>query len=173
MSLMRLVFYARNNNPQGEAAKLIRSLLNACSEYSPASGLTGGLVFNEKFFIEAIEGERDQVSRQLRLLYADGRMEDIIILGMAPIDQRLFEGWAVGYASRKLLEAEPLYMRYGATLEFDPTHMSVEGICRFILEFTLLQTPFVQRANPFELRPKIPEEVKIKVTRLETPLQAH
>ena len=47
MSLSRLVFFSRNKVKGGENINaLIKGILGACSEYSPTSGLTGGLVFN-------------------------------------------------------------------------------------------------------------------------------
>ena len=94
--LSRLVFYGRTNMKIGESAGMIKSILAAASEYSPASGLTGGLVFNEKYVVEAIEGAREQVSKRLRLLFEDPRIEDLTVLAINTIDKRVFEGLGSG-----------------------------------------------------------------------------
>ncbi|WP_237153573.1 BLUF domain-containing protein [Oryzibacter oryziterrae] len=156
MSLSRLVFFSRTNIKIGESAGMIRGMLQACSEYSPVSGLTGGLVFNEKFFMQVIEGSRDQVSKQLKILYEDNRHEELTVLSVSEIYRREFEGWAVGYAGRTI-DAERLYMRYCPTVDINPTIMSAEALFNFIRDFCALETLYVQRAGIGETRASAPQ----------------
>lgn len=152
MSLSRLVFYSRINLKIGESAGMIRRLLQSCSEFSPASGLTGGLVFNEKFLMQVIEGSRDQVSRQLRTLYSDSRLEDVIILSVAEIVRREFDGWAVGYAGHTI-DAERLFLRYCPTVDVNPTMMSGDALFQFVRDFCALETLYVQHVSLGDVRP--------------------
>ena len=146
MSLTRLIFYSRNKVQPGEVViNMIKGILKSCHEYSPTSGLTGGLVFNERHFLQVMEGDRTQISRQLKSLYLDERHSDLVVLSVEPIDWREFDGWAVAYAGRAP-EAEQLYLRYGVTLEMDPQRLTAAAARRFVLEFTNLTGNFVQRA---------------------------
>jgi len=144
--LSRLVFYGRTNMKIGESAGVIKSILVAASDYSPASGLTGGLVFNEQYVMEVIEGAREQVSKRLRLLFEDPRIEDLTILAVSTIDKRVFDGWAVGYAGRTI-DAERLYLKYCPTVDINPTIMSAAAVLDFIREFCALETLYVQRTS--------------------------
>ena len=144
--LSRLVFYGRTNMKIGESAGMIKAILAAASDYSPASGLTGGLVFNEKYMMEVIEGAREQVSKRLKLLYEDPRLEDLTLLAVGAIDRRAFDGWAVGYAGHTI-DAERLYLKYGPTIDINPANMSAVAVLDFVREFCALDTLYVQRAG--------------------------
>ena len=154
--LSRLVLYGRTNIKVGESAGTIKSILAAASDYSPASGLTGGLVFNEKYMMEAIEGAREQVSKRLHALFADERFEEITVVALSPIDKRIFDGWAVGYAGRTI-DAERLYLKYCPTVDINPTSMSAVGILDFIRDFCALDTLYVQRNGLAEQRMSTPQ----------------
>lgn len=149
--LSRLVFYGRTNVKIGESAGMIRSILAAASDYSPASGLTGGLVFNEKFIMEVVEGAREQVSKRLHLLFEDPRIEELTVLAVTTIDKRVFDGWAVGYAGRTI-DAERLYLKYSPTVDINPTMMSAAAVLDFVREFCALDTLYVQRTGLAEQR---------------------
>ncbi len=149
--LSRLVLCGRITMKIGESASTIKSILAGASEYSPASGLTGGFVFNEKFMMEVVEGARDQVSKRLHRLFGDTRFEDLTVVALSSIDKRVFEGWAVGYAGRTV-DAERLYLKYSPTVDINPTSMSAVGILDFVREFCALDTIYVQRTGMAEAR---------------------
>lgn len=144
MMLSRLVFYSRTTLRIVESANMIRRLLQTCGEYSPASGLTGGIVFNEKYFMHVIEGSRDQISRQLRNIFADPRYEDVTILSVEEIVRREFDGWAVGYAGHTV-DAERIYLRYSPTVDINPALISARALFEFVRDFCALDTLYVQR----------------------------
>lgn len=153
--LSRLVFYGRTNVKIGESAGMIKNILAAASDYSPASGLTGGLVFNEKYMMEVIEGAREQVSKRLKLLFEDPRIEELTVLAISTVDKRVFEGWAVGYAGRTI-DAERLYLKYSPTVDINPTSMSAAAVLDFVREFCALDTLYVQRTGLAEQRMPAP-----------------
>lgn len=157
MFLSRITFYSRNAIKVGESAGVIRGILHACSEYSPSSGLTGGLVFNERFYLQVMEGAREQIARQMASIMADERHAGVTLIGMHEIERRDFDGWAVGYAGRTI-DAERLFLRYGTVMELDPTRMTGASAEAFVREFTALDTIYVQRATPFEARQEPPQQ---------------
>lgn len=144
--LSRLVFYGRTNMKIGESAGMIKSILAAASDYSPASGLTGGLVFNERYTMQVVEGAREQVSKRLRRLFEDPHIDEPTVLAVGNVDKRMFEGWAVGYAGHTI-DVERLYMKYGPTVDINPALMSPVGVLDFIREFCALDTLYVQRVG--------------------------
>lgn len=150
--LSRLVFYGRTNVRIAESAAMIRSILADASDYSSASGLTGGLVFNETYMMEVVEGARDQVSKRLRQLFSDPRIEELTVLAVTTVDKRVFDGWAVGYAGRTI-DAERLYMKYCPTVDINPSIMSSAAVLDFIREFCALDTIYVQRMGITDHRP--------------------
>jgi hypothetical protein len=171
--LSRLVFYGRTNMKIGESAGMIKSILAAASDYSPASGLTGGLVFNEKYMMQVVEGAREQVSKRLRQLFEDPRVEELTVLSMASVDKRVFEGWAVGYAGHTV-DAERLYMKYCPTVDINPAIMTAVGVLDFVREFCTLDTLYVQRAGLNDQRTSAhppPPPARTTVARVEPPVE--
>lgn len=153
MFLVRLVFFSRNCvNMSDSRIATIKSILQTCSEYSISSGITGGLVFNERHFLQVMEGARDQISRNLKALYVDKRHEDVTVVSCRPVEERIFHGWSVGYAA-KSLDAEQITMKYGLGVDLDPSKMTPQGIEAFVAEFCRGDGMHVQHSDGFE-RPR-------------------
>lgn len=150
MPLSQIVFYSRNlvKLTGGSMRDMVRDILASCNRYDHASGITGALVFNEDFFLQAMEGETATISEQLWNLAADSRHSGMVLVSAVPVQQRALRGWMVGYAGRsEALNA--LYLQYGPTAKFDPTEMSVGGIIALLRSFTDLDANhFVQRSGP-------------------------
>ena len=60
-------------------------------------GVTGALLAHKGWFLQALEGERAQVSRTLIRIGRDPRHEAIDILGFGPVEARLFPQWFMGH----------------------------------------------------------------------------
>jgi hypothetical protein len=149
MPLSQIVFFSRNRVKLtgGSMREMVRDILAACHNYDRVSGLTGALVFNEEFFLQAMEGERSAISEQLWRLSADQRLSGMVLVSCRTIERRDFEGWMVGYAGH----SEPLdaiYMHYGTAAKLDPTDMSVQGMIDLLRAFAHLDGGhFVQKAG--------------------------
>jgi hypothetical protein len=126
---------------------MVRDILAACNRYDRGSGLTGALVFNEHFFLQAMEGEASRISEQLWKLAADNRHNSMILLSARPVHERDFRGWMVGYAGHsEALDA--LYLRYGPTAKLDPSEMQIPGIVGLLRAFADLDgSHFVQHSG--------------------------
>lgn len=150
MFLVRLVFFSRNCvNLSDSRLATIKSILHTCSEYSSSSGITGGLVFNERHFLQVMEGAREQISRNLKALFVDKRHEDVTVVSCRPIEERMFQGWSVGYAA-KSLDAEQITMKFGLGVDLDPGKMTPHGIEAFVAEFCRGEGLHVQHSDGFE-----------------------
>ncbi|MHC2087717.1 BLUF domain-containing protein [Methylobacterium sp. CM6244] len=61
--MSQFVFYSRNlvKLTGGSMRDMVRDILASCNRYDHASGMTGALVFNEDFFLQAMEGETSTI----------------------------------------------------------------------------------------------------------------
>lgn len=144
MYLFRLSFYSDNNMGGGErpVSGEIKAILAACNRYTLASGITGALVFNERYFVQVMEGERSLLSRTLWSVASDPRQKNMVLLSAAPVNERLFLGWSVGYAGHSEY-ADALYLRHAIIGALDPTRMTAESVENLVAEFVAGENPFV------------------------------
>ena len=73
-------------------------LLAQCREQNAEKGLTGMLVYSDRTFFQALEGERSVVEALLHKLGSDERHGRITKLILEPIEQRSFDQWTMGFA---------------------------------------------------------------------------
>ncbi|WP_238272586.1 BLUF domain-containing protein [Methylobacterium cerastii] len=158
MPLSQIVFFSRNQIrlAGGSMREMVKDILTACNRYDRVSGLTGALVFNDHFFLQAMEGERAAISEQLWKLAADNRHSGMVLMSSRPIEQRDFEGWMVGFAGHSdALDA--IYMDYGATPKLDPSAMPVQSAIKLLRAFAHLDGGhFVQKSGAGPIVPKDP-----------------
>ena len=149
MSLSRIVFYTRNLSKEqdGSHADVIKGILQSCRQHDNASGITGALIFDRRYILQAMEGDRTLLSSRIRNLSADERHGGLTLMSFGSIDVREFTGWTVGYAGHEET-TDRLYMLYGSLPEFDPTRMSEVSALHLLREFSCLESKFVQRSAP-------------------------
>jgi len=149
MPLSQIVFYSHNllTLHGGTLRDMVRDILASCNRYDRASGFTGALVFNEKFFLQAMEGDAVTLSDQLWTLAADSRHSGMVLIAARAIEQRDFRGWTVGYAGHSD-PLDTLYLRYGPKPKLDPTQMSLAGAVGLLRAFAEVDgNHFVQRSG--------------------------
>lgn len=158
MVLSQILFYSQNHVALsgGSMRDMVRDILASCSRYDRRTGITGALVFNESFFLQAMEGERSAISDQLWSLAADNRHSGMVLLSARAIDRRDFEGWIVGFAGHTpALDA--LYMHYGCEAKLDPTRMTPQGAIDLLRSVSHLDgTHYVQKSGPAAAAAKEP-----------------
>ena len=77
----------------------IKQLLLSARRYNRALGVSGMLVFHDRTFLQALEGEQRAVNEIFAKIASDHRHQDIEILHRGPgFDQRLFGEWSLGFA---------------------------------------------------------------------------
>lgn len=132
MYLMRLTYYSHNLIVES-GAKLtqeLKSILESCSRNNPPNGISGALLFSQKYFAQILEGDRKAVTATFNRIAKDPRHTDIVILKAAPIDERTFSNWAMTFAGQSDA-VDKLYNKYSPQQEFNPAKMtahSLEGL---------------------------------------------
>lgn len=129
MYLFRLTYYSHNKltGSGDELTEGLRSILVACRKNNPANGISGALLFSNRFFGQILEGDRKAVTETFCRISNDPRHSDIVILQAKPIEHRRFDDWAMTVAGNSEL-SEKLYNRFSTYNEFNPAKMSAESL---------------------------------------------
>jgi hypothetical protein len=82
----------KNMLPDGE----IFRIQEQAQRNNARDDLTGVLLFNRSYFLQCLEGEREQVSRVFVAIAADQRHRQATILHAADIAERGYPDWSMG-----------------------------------------------------------------------------
>ncbi len=135
MYLSHLIYYSKIAlDHEGRSAfKEIKGILKKASEYNAAHGITGGLLFNQTYFAQIIEGDRKKVTDTFCRIAKDPRHEELVLLEVRPITRRRFNTWNMGFAGNSDV-AQKLYVKYGSSEEFNPSKMTADSLLGFLEE---------------------------------------
>ena len=100
MHLVRLIYYSENRLDSAERSQLetLKDILDASKRNNARRGITGALVFDDFWFYQALEGERDAVWKAFTAIIDDPRHGDIVLAECTAIETRLFGQWAMRLA---------------------------------------------------------------------------
>jgi hypothetical protein len=151
MRLCRLVYHSTYNisSRSNDVAAELKQILAGAIRSNSANGLTGGLIFNRKFFGQVLEGDQTAVMQTFARIHKDPRHKDIVIVEKKQVDERLFGAWSMGYAGNSEL-FKSLCEEHGHAGGFDPTRMSGPDLAAFILAL-------VSKEENFASSPKVTE----------------
>lgn len=121
MHLVRLLYLSKAKNGLGVSG--IEALLMSARRHNMQAGISGMLAFNGEYFLQALEGGRGEVNRLYQRISTDPRHQDLLLLQMDEISERLFPGWSMAYVPSSSLTREVL-LRYGVSDEFQPMQMT-------------------------------------------------
>ncbi|KUL25679.1 BLUF domain-containing protein [Actinoplanes awajinensis] len=93
MNLIRLIYISTKNTlPEGE----IFRIQEQARHNNARDDLTGMLLFNRAYFLQYLEGDREQVTRAFTVIAADTRHCKVNILHVADIAERSYPDWSMG-----------------------------------------------------------------------------
>ena len=129
MPLCRLVYISENNlDPlQGGVVRQLADILGASNRNNSASQITGALIFDDMWFLQALEGERQALWAKFERIREDERHANVMLVEMVEIQQRLFGNWWMGLAKRSG-ETEHLFARHVRHGRFRADTMSAKEI---------------------------------------------
>jgi hypothetical protein len=73
------------------------SLLEQSRTFNKENGLTGLLLYKERFFIQVLEGEESIIDALFERIKVDTRHFNVLLILKKPIIARNFEEWAMGF----------------------------------------------------------------------------
>lgn len=104
MSLMVLVYVSFAKN-RAMSTDELKDILVTARDKNQAVGLTGMLLYRNGFFIQALEGEEEQVSKTFDVIKQDPRHTNILVMYKNKIKERSFGDWSMGF---KVLDDDAL-----------------------------------------------------------------
>ena len=131
MYLVRMIYVSR---PVKEpSSDVLEPILGTATIENARHDLTGLLVFDDKHYLQVLEGGRTAVSHLLGNLYKDPRHTDLVVLEFDYIHQRQFPQWTMQFVPVAEVTREVL-VRYGVSSKFDPYSFTKRSALAFMLE---------------------------------------
>lgn len=93
---MHLIFYtSQSTMSEDDVSDNLSDIVRACTEHNNENGITGVLFYENQNFIQALEGEEEDVRSTLARVQKDTRHTNLNVLVDAPISTRSFSNWAM------------------------------------------------------------------------------
>ena len=137
MKLVQLVYFSKCTSPSKEKKETIESILSKAQRVNDELGISGLLVFSNDFYIQALEGPRNNVNDLYFRIQGDPRHTDPQMLLYRDINQRDFGEWSMAWAN-ETNEKRDMYFKYCATRNFVPSDLTGQGGLSLLQEFALL-----------------------------------
>lgn len=109
MALIHLIYVS--TAPVPASAATLEEILAVSSRNNERDGVTGMLLYAGGTFMQVLEGEDEAVDATHQRIERDARHTGVILLERAPISERSFSRWSMGYRRISAAEAaaEPAY----------------------------------------------------------------
>jgi hypothetical protein len=118
----------------GFTQKDLVKLLGLARERNTAAGISGRLLYQNKSFLQVLEGPREQVDALFTKIAKDPRHKNCLVLLRTKIREKEFENWSMGFVDTSKLAAQfEGFVDYVTQLE----RMTLEkaGARRFLRKF--------------------------------------
>jgi len=102
--------------------------------------ITGLLLFDSRYFLQVLEGEREKISALYARLLQDPRHQRVALLRFEEIDQRFFGSWKMGFVAANAA-TRPIFLRYGSSSRFDPYTLTGAAALGVLREIGYAVTP--------------------------------
>ena len=138
MPLSRIIYSSQAAPGLGLAQQ--RAILERARRSNEKLGITGILLYCEGRFVQAIEGERSDVSALFQRTSADRRHLQVTLLEVSDEEERLFGEWEMKFVSLTQAQtrerAEATRGAMGAFKGFDPNLMSSESVRALLVDLS-------------------------------------
>jgi hypothetical protein len=147
--MIQLVYASTSVNPFTNEELL--QLLEQARQNNERLGITGMLLYESGDFMQALEGEEDEVHSLCTQIARDPRHKNLVTLLDAPCAQREFPDWSMGF--RNLDDADPRDIPGYSTFLDSPlrshTFLGSAALCRkLLLLFKAKPEPVHARSFP-------------------------
>ncbi len=100
--LTRVVYYSENrlDPTSGSVLHALQDILSTSLRNNAKRGLTGALAFDDFWFYQALEGDRDVVWSAFKTIMDDHRHGNVTLVECINVEERLFGNWTMRLAQR-------------------------------------------------------------------------
>ncbi len=93
----------------------IQALLTTSITKNLEKNITGMMTYDKSYFIQCIEGEREDIKELYKKIEQDSRHYNIKLLGREEISERAFETWNLGYINNSSVIKDVIESETGLT----------------------------------------------------------
>lgn len=126
--LIRALYLSEVNIAANELLAQIRAIHKASVRRNGEAGITGVLLFTDRFFLQLLEGPRVRVTETLGRILVDHRHDTIRLCSVHEADTRVFPSW-----SMRLVHADPNFRLSKDQRVFDPSLASADEVLDLIV----------------------------------------
>lgn len=94
--LVRLVYFSRSTRDM--TLLDIQKILEVARDNNNALQICGMLCYEQRYFLQALEGERDVVNELYLDIAGDPRHDEVTIISYNEVEDRWFGAWNMGFA---------------------------------------------------------------------------
>lgn len=141
--LTRLIYASEAGAPL--QASGLEDMLRTARAKNRLRDITGLLVFDHRYFLQALEGDRQQLSDLYGSLVRDTRHHRLLLLQCVAVDERQFVDWSMGFAPADAAR-QRLLLRHTASSQFEPHRLTASTAWSLLL--AVAQGATVQADSP-------------------------
>lgn len=133
MALMRLIYFSEIKLRLVGRAQQVAELQAVSVDRNRQVQVTGALVYDDLWFVQALEGEPPAVKSTFDRIARDKRHANAKIIRVANTPSRLFGEWSMGFAARNA-RTEPLFGLHWCNRGMNPSCMTEKDILTLMVE---------------------------------------
>jgi hypothetical protein len=133
MKLIRLTYFSRNRLSDWYASRDsgISEILAVSVANNLRDGVTGALICDERWFVQALEGAESKVSSAFERILRDQRHRDVSLVTMQAVNERRYPNCAMVCLFRNE-DNDAVFRHYGEDEHFDPRQMRPDRLSDLI-----------------------------------------
>lgn len=131
MSFIRLIYVSTVTETFNQSD--IELILERAKKFNLKQGITGALYFNNEYFLQCLEGDREKINLLYNSIIKDERHNKVVILDYQEIQSRDFQDWAMGYIPISSI-TKPLVLKFSSGSDFNPYQLSGSSAYMLLLE---------------------------------------
>jgi len=129
--MIRLIYVSQAVNVNFNETK---SILSVSSKHNKNNNITGVLVYGRSYFIQCLEGNKEQVEKLYKKIILDQRHEHIELISKEEIQERYFNNWRLSLMNES--SYTHIVQRYAHNTDFDPYSMRPEQLIKMLDELS-------------------------------------
>ncbi|MFU8779620.1 MAG: BLUF domain-containing protein [Kiritimatiellia bacterium] len=129
MVIVQLIYVSKIKT--GHGPNDVLKIVDVSEKNNKKRGITGALCYGPRYFLQCLEGPREEVNKLYNMIVADPRHTDVTLLSFFEIEERMFSEWAMAYVRADEV-TEQIVLRFGPSKRFDPYGFSSEQAVRFL-----------------------------------------
>ncbi len=143
MNICRLVYMSERKTG---APLDIAQLVYQSRQKNARAGVTGFLMCDGGYFVQALEGTRSAVTQTYNRIAADPRHHNLYLVSCMDVRERLFPDWSMGVVDGVPSEAREKFLATFTIERLNPNCITIEKLLHFLLALAA-ETRAVERKS--------------------------